>query len=137
MNEPTETRTEPTGALSPIARVVRSVLGACLATVIALATLVVIGLISWPVARGVPGIALTAAVGATAGALLRGLGSRPARVGGGLVGGLVAAFFAIAWAEQDVPGSLLWAVHGSALGALCSLPVAAIVATLTETGRGA
>jgi hypothetical protein len=103
-----------------------------LATLFALVALVVIGMISWSVVRGIPGIGLCAAVGAAAGALLRGPGSRAARVKGGLVGGLVAGYFAVASAERYPPGTIEWALNGSALAASFALPIAAIAGGVTE-----
>jgi hypothetical protein len=135
MNELNTAASERTTAVSPVRQAVRSALGAMLATAIGLVFLLALGMISWTAACGLPGILLTATVGAAAGALLPGPGSRSARVAGGLVGGLVGAYFAIASGEGLPSGTIYWAVHGGAFAAVLALPIAAVVAVMSEGVR--
>jgi len=105
-----------------------------LASLLALGTYVVIGMIVRPLAVGVQGIALCAALGAGAGAGLRGLGSQGARVVSGFLGGLIGGYFTVASGEAFPPGTIDWALKGGGLGAAFGLPIAVIVAVLIETG---
>jgi hypothetical protein len=107
-----------------------------IATMVALLVLVVIGTIAWPVARGIPGIGIAGLIGAATGPFLPSQTSGPARVSGGLLGGLVAGFFAIASGELHTPGTIDWALSGGALGAAFGLPLAAVAAVLAELPFG-
>jgi hypothetical protein len=136
MNESTSTTSQPARRPSRAWRACQSALGAVLATTVAIVTLVIVGVISWPVARGIQGIGISAAAGAAVGWVLRGPGSRAARLNGGLAGGVVAGYFLVASSEIFPPGTREWAYKGGANGALFSLPIAAIAAVLTEIFPG-
>jgi hypothetical protein len=112
---------------SAFGRATRGALGAAIATAVALAAFVAIGVISWDAARGFQGVGICGALGAAAGAALSGPGSRLARVLGGGIGGVVAGYFALASGEVFPPGTLKWALGGAAYAALFSLLVATIM----------
>ena len=105
-------------------------LGAALATAVAVAAFVAIGVLSWSAAAGLQGIGICGALGAAAGAALGSLGPRAARIIGGGIGGVVAAYFALAFGEVMPPGTMQWALSGAAYAALFALPVAALVGDL-------
>jgi hypothetical protein len=100
------------------------------ATAVALAALVGIGVISWDAVTGFQGIGICGALGAAAGAALGRLGPRAARIIGGGIGGIVAAYFALASGELLPPGTLQWALGGGGYAALFALPVATLVGGL-------
>jgi hypothetical protein len=108
----------------------RSAYGAMIATLIALAVFVVIGIISWATVRGYQGVGICGALSAVTGAALRGPGSRLARVLGGGFGGVLAGFAALSMGEMIAPGTRQWALAGGSYGVLFGLPVAAIVGGL-------
>jgi hypothetical protein len=125
MNTSTEVPSQPARILSAPGWATRSALGTMLATSIALAAFVAIGLISWAAVRGLQGVVICGALGATAGTALRGPGSRLARVLGGAIGGAIGGFFALASAELIPPGTIQWALGGGGYAALYALPAAA------------
>jgi hypothetical protein len=106
---------------------VRSAFGAMIATSVALAAFVVIGLISWAAVRGLQGVGICGVLGATVGASLKGPGSKLARVLGGGLGGVIAGYFAVASGEMVPPGTTQWAYEGGTFAALFALLVAALV----------
>jgi hypothetical protein len=108
----------------------RSALGATITTSIALVTFIVIGTSPWAAVRGYQGVGICAALGAVAGAALKGPGARLARVLGGGLGGAVAGYFAVAAGEVFPPGTAQWVLGGGAYGALFGLPLAALVGGL-------
>ena len=115
---------------SAMAWAAHSMLGAIIATSVALVVYVVIGLIAWAAIRGYEGIGLCAAMGLAAGVVLRGPGSRPARVLGGGMGAAIAGYAALSTGEMFPPATMQWALAGTAYGALFGLPVAALVGGL-------
>jgi hypothetical protein len=98
-----------------------------IATAVALAVFVAIGVISWDAVRGFQGVGICGALGAAAGTALSSPRSRLARVLGGGIGGVVTAYFALASGEMLPPGTAQWALGGAAYAALFALPVAAIM----------
>jgi hypothetical protein len=110
----------------------RSALGAVLATSIGLITVLIAGVLWWSTIRGFPGVEIAAAVAGLAGAVLRAPGYRFARVLGGLVGGTVAGYFAVAAAEIAAPGSVSWALTGGGYAALFGLPAAFLAGWLAS-----
>ncbi len=102
-------------------------MGAVTATAVALAVLVAIGVISWDAVAGLQGVCICGALGAAAGAALGRPGPRAARIIGGGIGGIVAAYFALASGEMLPPGTLQWALGGGGYAALFALPVAVLV----------
>ena len=91
---------------------------------------VVIGIISWDAVAGLQGVCICGALGVAAGAALGRPESRAARIIGGGIGGVVAAWFALASGEMFPPGTLQWALSGGAYAALFAFPVAALVGGL-------
>jgi hypothetical protein len=117
-------------APSSSVRAARGALGAVIATAVALAAFVAIGVVSWDAVRGYQGVGICGALGVAAGAALSGPGSRLARVLGGGIGGVVAGYFALASGEVLPTGTLHWALGGAAYAASFGLPVAAIMGGL-------
>jgi hypothetical protein len=101
-----------------------------LATSIALTAFVTIGFISWAAVRGLQGVIICGALGAAAGAVLSGPGSRLARVLGGAIAGAIAGFIALASAELTPPGTIRWAICAGGYAALFALPAAALLGGL-------
>ena len=130
MNESARPTSQPARIPSVPGWTARSALGTMIATAIGLAAYVVIGVLSLAAARGLQGICICSALGAAAGAALRGPGSRLARVLGGGIGGVVAGYFTVASGEVFPPGTMQWALSGGAYGALFGLPAAALVGGL-------
>jgi hypothetical protein len=110
--------------------VARGAHGAVIATAVALAAFVVIGVISWDAVCGLQGVCICGAVGVAAGAVLGRPESRAARIIGGGIGGVVAAWFALASGEMFPPGTLQWALSGGVYAALFAIPVAALAGGL-------
>ena len=101
-----------------------------IATAVALAALIVIGVISWDAVAGVQGVCICGVLGAVAGAALGRIGPRAARNVGGGIGGVVASYFALATEEVLPPGTLRWALGGDGYAATFAFPVAALVGGL-------
>jgi hypothetical protein len=95
---------QPVPSPSATGRAARGALGAAAATGVALAALVVIGVISWDAVAGFPGVCICGALGAAAGAALGRLEPRAARIIGGGIGGVIAGYFALAAGEMLPPG---------------------------------
>jgi hypothetical protein len=112
---------------APTGRAASGALGAVTASAVALAALVVLGIISWDSIAGFQGIYICGAVGAAAGVALGRLGPRAARIIGGGTYGLVAGYFALASAEMLPPGTLQWALGGGGYAAMFALPVEMLV----------
>jgi hypothetical protein len=124
-----ETQHEATPAArgqSMFGRITRGAIGAVIAALAGLAAVVFVGMLAWGALRGFSGVIIAAVVGALLGGVLRGFGDWPARALGGSVGGAVGGFFAVAATEQSPPGSAEWAVQGGLLGAVFSVPIAAV-----------
>lgn len=100
---------------------------------VAIVIVVVIGMVAWETVVGFKGALCTALFGGALGAALRRCGYSLARALGGLFGGAVGGFFAIAAAEQAVPGSTAWAIHGTLLGAAFGVPTALLIASVVGT----
>jgi hypothetical protein len=130
MSESPERTSQPARISSTTRWMARSAYGAMIATLVALAVFVAIGTISWAAVRGYQGVGICVALGAVAGATLRGPGSRLARVLGGGIGGVLAGFAALSMGEMIAPGTAQWALAGAAYGALFGLPLAALVGGL-------
>jgi hypothetical protein len=113
MNEATGKMPEPTRIPRKHGWAAGSALGAIIATTIALAAFVVIGLISWAAVRGLQGVGICGTLAAAAGAALWGPGSRRARVFGGAIGGVVAGYFAVASSNWSRRGQC----NGRSMGA--------------------
>ena len=111
-----------------LGRIARGTIGAVIATIAGLATIILVGMLAWDAVVGLGGAIIAAVVGALLGGLLRGFGDWPVRSLAGAAGGAVGGFFAIAASEQSPPGSAEWAVHGGLLGVVFGVPVAAVVA---------
>src|SRR3954469_9019354 len=127
MNESPGLTSQPAKFPSAMAWAARGAQGAILATSGALVVFVVIGLISWTAIAGYHAVAISGALGAAAGALLRGPGSRSARVLGGGMGGGLAGLAALSMGEMFPPATMQLALGGTGYGALLGLPVAALV----------
>ena len=117
----------PATLRSASGRAARGALGAAIATAVALAAFVVIGVISWGAVAGLQGVGICGALGVAAGAALGRPGPRAARIIGGGIGGVVAGYFALASGEMLPPGTMQWALGGGAYAALFALPVAALM----------
>jgi hypothetical protein len=91
---------------APTERAARGALGAVIATAVALAALVVLGIISWDAVAGFQGVCISGALGVAAGAALGRLGPRAARILGGGIGAVIAGYFALASGEILPPGTL-------------------------------
>jgi hypothetical protein len=127
MESKTSLTSRAAGLLSSTGRAAQGALGAIIATAVALAALVAIGVISWGAVRGLQGVCICGALGAAAGAALGRLSPRAARIIGGGIGGVVAGYFALASGEILSPGTLQWALGGGGYAALFALPVALLV----------
>jgi hypothetical protein len=115
-----------------LGRVARGAIGAVIATAVALAALVVIGVISWDAVARFQGVCICGALGVAAGAVLGRPESRAARVIGGGIGGVVAGYFALASGEMLPPGTMEWALGGGLYAALFALPMAALVGASSD-----
>jgi hypothetical protein len=111
-------------------RAARGALGAVIATALALAAFVAIGVCPWGTVTGLEEVWVCSALGAGAGAVLSGPGSRLPRILGGGIGGVVAGYFALASGEMLPLGTARWALTGGAYAALFALPVASFVGGL-------
>jgi hypothetical protein len=120
----------PSRLQSAPGRAARGALGAVIATALALAAFVAIGVCPWGTVTGLEGVGLCGALGAGAGAVLSGPGSRLARILGGGIGGIVAGYFALASGEMLPLGTARWALTAGAYAALFALPLASFVGGL-------
>ena len=109
-----------------LGRVTKGTIGAVIAAIAGVVTVVVVGMLAWNAVVGPNGAIIAAIVGALLGGVLRGLGDWPVRSLAGGVGGAVGGFFAVAAAEQSSAGSAEWAFHGGLLGAGFGVPSAAV-----------
>jgi hypothetical protein len=103
------------------------------ATLVAIVGVVAIGMVAWVTVVGIKGSLFAALFGGTLGAALRRHGNWLARFLGGLFGGAIGGFFAIAAAEQALPGSTAWAIRGVFLGAAFGVPTAVLIASVVGT----
>lgn len=111
------------------------VLGPIAATLFGLAAVLVLGCASWPLVRGVPGIAIGLLVATLFASLARVRFHWPISIVASGVGATVACYFAIATAELIPPGSIQWMWQGGLYGAMFGVPTAAIFSPLILLGR--
>jgi len=109
--------------------------GTMLATTIGLLAMLLVGLMSWPLARGVSGIAIGLIASTVVALLLRTKAGWPISIVASGIGAMVACFFAISTAEILPPGSLQWFFQGGLYGAAFGVPVAAILSPLALIER--
>ena len=100
---------------------------------VAIVGVVVIGMVAWEMVVGIKGALFAAMFGGALGAALRRQGNWLARVLGGFFGGAIGGFFAIAAAEQTLPGSTTWAIRGVFLGTAFGVPTALLIASVVGT----
>jgi hypothetical protein len=81
-----------------------SVMLAVAATLVAIVMVVLVGMASWGAVVGTRGLWIGAMVGAAAGLALRRRGHWLPRLIGGFLGGMIGGYFAVAAAEQALPG---------------------------------
>ena len=105
-----------------------------LATVIGLLAMLLVGLLSWPLARGVNGIAIGLIASTVFALLLRKKADWPISILVSGIGAMVACYFAISTAEILPPGSVQWMLKGGLYGAAFGVPVAAILSPLALIG---
>ncbi len=129
MNDSTGLTSRPARIPSAAGWAIRSALGAMIATSVALAALLVAAILIPSILTDNPP-AVCGVLGALLGAGLKGPGSKLARVIGGAVGGVVAAWFAFSAGEMVPPLTLQWVYVGGAFAALFALPAAAAVGGL-------
>jgi hypothetical protein len=110
------------------------VLGPVVATLFGLATVLVVGLASWSIARGVTGIAIGTLVSVLVAVLLRWKADWPTSIVASGVGAMVACFFAISTAEVLPPGSIQWMWKGGLYGAAFGVPIATFLSPLALLG---
>ncbi len=110
--------------------------GTMLATTIGLSTMLLVGLLSWPLARGVSGIAIGLSASIVFALLLHKKAIWPVSIVASGIGAIVACFFAISTAEILPPGSTQWVFKGGLYGAAFGVPVAAILSPLALIGTG-
>ncbi|EMI15724.1 putative membrane protein [Rhodopirellula maiorica SM1] len=110
-------------------RMIQVELATVAATTIGLCVVLLLGYLSWPLARGVLGIGTGTLVAAMVAWGMRSrLESPPSMVASG--GGAMACFFAIASAEMVPAGSIQWMVQGGIYGACFGIPVAFLLGPL-------
>lgn len=111
------------------------ILGPVVATVFGLVTILLLGLVSWSLARGVPGIAIGTVVSVLVAVLLRSKSELPISIIASGFGAMVACFCAISTAELLPPGSIEWMWKGGLYGAMFGIPVAAVLSPLALFGK--
>lgn len=115
-------------------RYLQIILGPVFATAFGLVAVLLLGLVSWSLARGVTGIFIGTVVSAMAAALLRWQARWPISIIASGLGAVVACYFAIATAELLPPGSFEWMWKGGLYGAMFGIPVAAVLSPLGLLG---
>jgi hypothetical protein len=116
----------PARESSMFRRIARGTIAAVTAAIAGLASVVIVGMISWGAVVGLRGVIIAAVVGVVVGGVLLGFGDWTVRCLAGGLGAAVAGFFAVTTAEQTPPGSVEWAVQGGLYGAGFGVLVAAI-----------
>jgi len=111
------------------------ILGPVVATSFGLVAVMLLGLVSWSLARGVPGIAIGTVVSVLVAVLLRWKADLPISIVASGFGAMVACYFAIATAELLPPGSIEWMWKGGLYGAMFGIPVAAVLSPLGLLGN--
>ncbi|GAA5509745.1 hypothetical protein [Novipirellula caenicola] len=111
-------------------RIIQVELATVAATTIGLFVVLLVGYLSWPIARGVSGIGIGTGVAAmVAWGMHARVTSPPSIIASGIAA-MVACFFAIASAEVLPAGSVQWMVQGGIYGACFGIPVALILGPL-------
>jgi len=105
-------------------------LGPVVATLFGLIAVLLVGLVSWSLAKGMSGIAIGTVVSVLVAVLLRWTAKWPTSIIASGIGGMVACYFAIATAELLPPGSIEWMWKGGLYGAMFGIPIAAILSPL-------
>ncbi|WP_345327863.1 hypothetical protein [Novipirellula rosea] len=108
-------------------RIIKIELATVAATTTGLLVVLAVGYLSWPMAKGVQGIAIGTAVSALAAVGMRSRLESPPSMIASAIGSMVACFFAIASAEMLPPGSAQWMLKGGIYGACFGIPVALIL----------
>ncbi|MCM2370306.1 hypothetical protein [Aporhodopirellula aestuarii] len=109
-------------------------LGPVLATICGLSTTLLLGLVSWSLVKGVPGIAIGMFVGVLVASWLRWKSDWPVSIFASGLGAAVACYGAIATAELLPPGSIDWMWKGGLYGAAFGITIAAILSPLGLLG---
>lgn len=110
------------------------VLGPVIATILGLVAVLLVGLASWPLARGVTGIAIGTGFSVLVAVLFRWKANWPTSISASGFGAMVACYFAIATAELLPPRSIEWMWKGGLYGAMFGIPVAAVLSPLALLG---
>jgi|TARA_B110000495_G_C23004497_1_gene593236 hypothetical protein len=110
------------------------VLGPVVATGFSLLAVLLVGLASWPLAKGVTGIAIGAGFSVLIAVLLHWKANWPTSIIASGFGATVACFFAIASAELFPPGSFEWMWKGGLYGAMFGIPIAIVFSPLALLG---
>ena len=103
------------------------------ATLVAIVGVVAIGMIAWETVVGIKGALFAALLGGALAEALNRHSNWLANVLGGLFDGAIRRFFAIAAAEQALPGSAAWPMRGDFLGAAFGVPTAVLIASVVGT----
>jgi hypothetical protein len=110
------------------------ILGPVVATTLGLVAVLLLGLVSWSLARGVPGIAIGEVVSVLVAVLLRWKADWPISILASGFGAMIACYFAIASSELFPPGSFEWMWKGGLYGAMFGIPVAVVLSPLCLLG---
>ena len=105
-------------------------LGPAVATLVGLVSVLMAGQVSWPLARGISGIAIGMLVALFIAIAIRTSLRWPTSVLASIVGAMVASFCAIASAEVYPPGSIEWMWKGGLYGAAFGIPVALLLSPI-------
>lgn len=101
-----------------------------LASLLGMVVMLLVGVVSWEMARGINGLLLAALSGTGAALLMRWRFGWPVSVIAGFVGASLAAFAAISTGEVWEPGSLEWAVKGGLYGGALAVVIGAFLGLL-------
>ena len=107
--------------------VLESSLWSIVSTLVGLASVLLIGCVSWNLGRGVIGIAIGATVASFVALYFRNVRKKPASVLASFVASAIACYIAIASAELIAPGSLQWVAEGGGFAACFGIPIAAVL----------
>ena len=110
------------------------VLGPILATLVGLIAVLVVGVASWSLARGVTGIAIGTVVSVLVAMLLRWKADWPTSIIASGFGAMIACYFTIASAEMLPAGSIEWMWKGGLYGAMFGIPIAIVLSPLALLG---
>ena len=112
------------------------VIGPVIATIVGLFSMLLVGIASWPLARGTTGIVIGIGVSVLVAVLMRWKAKWPTSILASGFGAMVACFFAIASAEMLPPGSIQWMWKGGLYGAMFGIPISIVLSPLTLLGMG-